>query len=111
MKAKIVGGEFDGVEFQVSIETQREIEEKMDKYHDVKEYCRKYKVYGYSAYFVKVRSGNYVKVPLPNANDHWTFAAFDWVKKFCEHFKGIHYSYPEHRNSLDCATFLWIRVN
>jgi len=32
MKARIIGGEFDGVEFEVSIETQGKIEEKITKW-------------------------------------------------------------------------------
>lgn len=39
----------------------------------------------------------YICVPLPNANTSWTFAAFDWVKQFCEKYPD---SYPVH-NVLD----------
>jgi len=115
MKAKIVGGEFDGVEFDVSIETQEKIEEKMDKYYDVKEYCRMNRVY-HNVPFAKFvpaegnDSYNYVQVPLPNCNNGWTFAAFDWVKTFCEHFSKKYNPWPEHRSHLNCADYLWIKV-
>lgn len=113
MKARIVGGEFDGVEFQVSIETQKEIEEKMNKYYDVKEYCRKHKVfYSHDAKFVRGESSgyNYVRVPLPEANDRWSFAAFDWVKAFCSHFNKTYSPWPHHCNKLDCVRYLWIKI-
>ena len=112
MKARIVGGEFDGVEFEVSGATVDNIR-KAEKYHDVKEYCRKSKFYfNFNATFVpaKTKGHNYDRVPLPNCNDLWTFAAFDWVKAFCEHFKGTYSCWPHHSISLDCANYLWIKI-
>lgn len=55
--------------------------------------------------------GNYVTVPLPNCNDTWTFAAFDWVKAFCKEFDSVGHSvYPVHYDSLDNANYLYIKI-
>jgi len=111
MKARIVGGEFDGVEFEVSDATIDNIK-KVGKYSDIKEYCRKNYVFSnYKASFVEINGGNYARVPLPSANTRWTFAAFKWIKEFHKHFKGIHHCFPEHRSNLDCANYLWIRIS
>lgn len=41
---------------------------------------------------------DYVKVPLPTANDTWTFKAFDYVKEFVAKYPN---SYPVHRSGSD----------
>lgn len=46
--------------------------------------------------------GNYVKIPLPNANTDWTFKAFEYVKKFCGEFPK---SYPVFYNEKDAKEF------
>lgn len=53
--------------------------------------------YGYEVYGVErgIDDG-YVFIPLPNANTEWTFAAFDYVKKFCTTFN----AYPYHRDTV-----------
>lgn len=112
MHARIVGGEFNGVEFEVSDTTIDNIR-KVEKYQDVKKYCRENKVYSaYHVEFVAAKTGgyNYVRVPLPTCNDLWTFAAFDWVKTFCEHFNNTYSCWPHHNTGLDCVNYLWIKV-
>jgi hypothetical protein len=54
---------------------------------------------------------HYVKISLPHANDRWTFAAFHWVEKFCEHFnrRGL-YVYPIHDASFDNREALYIKI-
>jgi hypothetical protein len=53
-------------------------------------------VYDYNVYGVKGGMGGYyILIPLPNANDEWTFEAFDYAKKFCSVFE----AYPVHGNS------------
>jgi hypothetical protein len=50
----------------------------------------------------------HILVPLPNANTEWTFAAFEWVMKFC---KAHPTSYPVHRNHNNNSEYLYIKWN
>lgn len=123
MKARIVGGEFDGVGFEISLETKEKIKDST-KYSDVKEYCRKNKVYDNrtanqllpdeytTANFIIAKGSgyNHVRVPLPQANTNWSFAAFDWVKAFCKYFEGTYNCWPHHDSNLDCVNYLWIKI-
>lgn len=53
-----------------------------------------------------VASGEFVKVPLPYLNKEWTFAAFDYVKKFCDKFPE---SYPIHSAENDNNNWIYIK--
>jgi len=50
---------------------------------------------------------DYVKVPLPTANDTWTFKAFDYVKEFVAKYPK---SYPVHRSGpeFDNSSYIYI---
>ena len=37
--------------------------------------------------------GIYVKVPLPNCNNEWTFESFEWAKKFINQNPGAYVEY------------------
>jgi hypothetical protein len=50
----------------------------------------------------------HILVELPNANTSWTFAAFEWVMKFC---KAYPKSYPVHRDNHNNADYLYIKWN
>ncbi len=50
----------------------------------------------------------HILVHLPNANRQWTFAAFEWVMKFC---KAYPKSYPVHRDNHNNADYLYIKWN
>lgn len=62
------------------------------------------KVYGYK---VSIED-EHILVPLPNANTSWTFAAFEWVMKFCKAYPDC---YPVHRDSHNNADYLYIKWN
>ena len=62
------------------------------------------KVHGYE---VSIED-EHILVHLPNANTQWTFAAFEWVMKFC---KAYPKSYPVHRDSHNNADYLYIKWN
>ena len=51
--------------------------------------------------------GKIIYIPLPNSNRAWTFAAWDYVRRFCETYP---FSYPTHDTS-DNTRELTIRVN
>ena len=59
------------------------------------------KVFGYPV----EHDGMYVKVSLPNCNPEWTFEAWDYVRRFCERYKG---SYPIHYKHLDNSNYQYI---
>ncbi len=52
--------------------------------------------------------GKHILVKLPNANSDWSFAAFEWVMKFC---KENPTSYPVHRNGHNNTDYLYIQWN
>jgi hypothetical protein len=62
------------------------------------------KVHGYK---VSIED-EHILVPLPNANKEWSFAAFEWVMKFC---KAYPKSYPVHRDNHNNADYLYIKWN
>jgi hypothetical protein len=51
---------------------------------------------------------DYIRVSLPNANTQWTFAAFEWVMKFCKQYPDC---YPVHFNGseYDNSSYLYIK--
>ena len=62
------------------------------------------KVHGYE---VSIED-EHILVPLPNSNKEWSFAAFEWVMKFC---KAYPKSYPVHRDNHNNADYLYIKWN
>lgn len=109
-KRIIVGYEARIIELQKRIKKLEE--EELDpilKY--VKEHPFKYEVY--PKYYFTV-SKDYILVPLPVANDAWTFKAFHWAEDFCKYFdnnwhNGHTYSaYPVHHHENDNEHFLYI---
>lgn len=52
--------------------------------------------------------GNLILVKLPNANTEWSFAAFEWVMKFC---KENPQAYPIHKNTNNNTDYLYIQWN
>ena len=61
-------------------------------------------VYGHTV----EHDGMYVKVPLPESNRDWTFAAWDYVRRFCERYKG---SYPTHYECNDNSNYQYIKFD
>jgi hypothetical protein len=49
-----------------------------------------------------------ILVKLPTANKEWSFAAFEWVMKFCNENPT---SYPVHRNGHNNTDYLYIQWN
>jgi hypothetical protein len=61
----------------------------------------------YSSCGVKIQ-GNLILVDLPNTNTMWSFAAFEWVMKFCKENPS---SYPVHRLEHNNSDYLYIKWN
>ena len=61
----------------------------------------------YSGCNVKIED-DHILVKLPTANKDWSFAAFEWVIKFC---KKNPRSYPVHRNEHNTTDYLYIQWN
>ena len=59
----------------------------------------------YSGCNVKIK-GNLILVDLPGANTRWSFAAFEWVMKFC---KENPQCYPIHKNENNNTDYLYIQ--
>jgi len=51
---------------------------------------------------------DHILVKLPTANKEWSFAAFEWVIKFCKENPS---SYPVHRNEHNNTDYLYIQWN
>lgn len=52
--------------------------------------------------------GDLILVDLPTANIKWSFAAFEWVMKFC---KENPQCYPVHKNENNNTDYLYIQWN
>jgi len=52
----------------------------------------------------------YVKFPLPMANDKWTFWAFDAVKEFCERYDGTCWPYHMDKPEFNNADWLYVEI-
>lgn len=61
----------------------------------------------YNACKVKIE-GYLILVDLPSANTDWSFAAFEWVMKFCKENPKC---YPIHKNENNNADYLYIQWN
>ena len=49
-----------------------------------------------------------ILVELPSANSQWSFAAFEWVMKFCKEYPQC---YPIHKNENNNTDYLYIQWN
>ncbi len=90
-----------------------EKEKKNDPHYNIKKYIQEHGFYGKKTSLININHEWYIGVPLPSANDLWTFAAFDWVKTFCKRFDGNPRSvYPIHYgvNGFDNANYLYISI-
>ena len=61
----------------------------------------------YNGYKVEY-DGNDVKIPLPDCNNNWTFEVWDYVRRFCERYKG---SYPTHYECNDNSNYQYIKFD
>jgi len=61
----------------------------------------------YSGCTVSIKD-EHILVELPNANKKWSFAAFEWVMKFCQAYPDC---YPVHRDNHNNADYLYIKWN
>ena len=61
----------------------------------------------YDGYKVEY-DGNDVKIPLPDCNSCWTFEVWDYVRRFCERYKG---SYPTHYECNDNSNYQYIKFD
>lgn len=59
----------------------------------------------------KSENTGYIMIPLPNCNLQWTFAAYDWAKKYCNSVGDGIRAYPCHYYGNDNANYLFIFVN
>lgn len=62
----------------------------------------------YDVCFVKIE-GDLILVDLPNADADWSFAAFEWVLKFCKENQG--HCCPVHYSVRDNSNYLYIQWN
>lgn len=53
-----------------------------------------------------IRTENYIKVPLPNANNKWSIGAFEWAIKFTKQNEG---TYISHSKDFD-YNFIYIKI-
>ena len=112
MKAKIISGEFRGTEFEISDETLKNI--KKNTADPIEEYINNHPFEYDNRRKALKRMSPHILVPLPTANDNWTFAAFCWVKDFCNHFNGEKFNgckysaYPVHGPQNDNTNYLYI---
>jgi len=91
-------------------EIHEEIEKSKDLLNKIREYISKNKCYSYTPDIENINGVNYVVVRVPCCNNQWTFAVWDWAKKFCEHFdRGGNHCYPIHGYSFQDRN-VWIKV-
>jgi len=96
-------------------ELLKEKEKKNNPNYEIQQYINEHRVYNTYRDASITKNGDcyYVRVSLPNCNNTWTFAAFDWVKAFCERFNGVDRSvYPVHycKAGFENSRFLYIKI-
>jgi hypothetical protein len=93
----------------ISDETIKKIKER-EKATKYEIYIRETPVfYEHFAHIIEYKGTKLVAVPLPNANDKWTFAAFTWVRDFCKYFE-CHSIYPVHGHHTPQGNYLYINI-